>query len=727
ILRSAELAELVGRLGRHPLSLRLAAVLLADGQSPREVLRDLRETGSLDETTDADDRLGSLRASLELSRVRLDAVAPGAAELWRIIAEFPAGIPEATELDGDDRRHLRVLLERHLLERRRGGIECLPPVRFFLRRHVEEPREERRTRIAAACGAALVKEIPQLADRFDQARVEDRIAFARWLTTIDVLLRAPAPPVPWRFLLLAAGASIASRTGLVPLAWRWSEAASWSDSPGILEALAHLQAGILAGHLGLLEDAHAHLTTALKVFQDHGKRVWEASTQAKLGELAQLRGRNEDAQAACRTALKIYRNLGNRLGEAQAHQFLGRVALVQERLDEVATHFDYALRLYDELGARLDKANLHKDLGDLKQRANRLSEARTQYDVALASFREIGHRLGEGETQKKLGDLAREEDRLDDARRHYEAAIGIFREIGYPFGEADTRGSLGNLARRQGQGDAARASYELAFQIYREIGVPVGEATAHNWLGELALDENRPRDARPHFEAALGVFRDLGRRSGEVWALHGLALAALREEEPQASLELAQQAADLALLIRHHLGAAASLSVAARSHLALDEPKNAVARLLGARYHARQAANRLEESKALRLLAGALLHAGPADPEQEAFARWVGIAGAVLAKRAAVPLPPELAQAVDELEASGQAAAVLDRVGRTLDDLTEESLPEPLRRSIQGHDPAGRRMQNSLGAIMPEADSPKAARSAEDLDSLTRRPRPRPQ
>ena len=44
ILASDELVELVAQLGRHPLSLRLAAVLLADGQSPREVLRAERPT-----------------------------------------------------------------------------------------------------------------------------------------------------------------------------------------------------------------------------------------------------------------------------------------------------------------------------------------------------------------------------------------------------------------------------------------------------------------------------------------------------------------------------------------------------------------------------------------------------------------------------------------------------------------------------------------------------------
>ncbi len=676
LVASDELSELIAQLGRHPLSLRLAAVLLADGQSPREVLRDLAETGSLDETAEAEDRLGSLRASLELSRRSLADTAPGAMELWRLLADLPAGIPEETELAGKDRQHLRILRERHLVERRRDGIECLPPVRFFLRHHVEKPRKARSMRIAAACGAALVETIPKLADRFDMARLEDRVVFSRWLPTIDHLLCAPAPRGSWRFDLLAAAAHIAGVTGLALLGWRWCKAASWSKSPDIHEAAAHCQAGTLAIHLGQTEEAISHLETALETFQKYGQWSWEASTQIELGQVAQYKGHFERARAAYQAAMSIYRSAGDRRREGQAHDFLGRLALVKDRLAEARTHFEVALRLNQEGGSRLIDGNVRRNLGNLNRREGRLFEARTQYEAALAAFREIGHPPGEAETRRQLGNLARDEDRFDEARSHYEAALDVFRAIGYPFGEADTLGNLGSLAQREGRPEDARAHFETAFQIARRTGYARGQANARRWLGELALSENRHQDARPHFEGALQVYRDLGRRTDEVGTLYGLAVALL-QEEPRRALEIARQAADLAVLIQHHLGASAALSVAARALLALDEPNRAIGQLLGARYHARQGANRSEEANALQLLAPALVRGGA----DGAFAQWVGLAGAVLAKRVAGRRLSELAQTVDELEASGQAETVLEQVDEMLDQLTEESLPDWLSSS----------------------------------------------
>ncbi len=177
-------------------------------------------------------------------------------------------------------------------------------------------------------------------------------------------------------------------------------------------------------HRDELDEAEAHIQSALSVFERHGEKLEFYYAQRNLGRIAEQRGELERAQRLLAECLEFFQSVGDERHIYLTTANLARIALERGDLDtawslcdhviEAARHFDDPERMASLLkvmgGVALQRGD-HQHAKVLwseglahSQRANRLDE------IADAQFRlaQIELEMGEGATAKLLLAAARE-------------------------------------------------------------------------------------------------------------------------------------------------------------------------------------------------------------------------------------------------------------------------------------------------------------------------------
>ncbi|MFY1672723.1 AfsR/SARP family transcriptional regulator [Plantactinospora sp. WMMB334] len=464
----AAVDEIAARCARLPLALAVVAARAAAHRHFRlaDVVAELRVAGGSLDPFDGGEPAADVRAVFSWS---YRALGPAAARLFRLVGLHPgpelsapavaalAGLPGAAA-----RRLLTELVRAHLLDERSPGRYVLHDL---LRAYATERAEEEET-ATERCTAAQ-----RLLDHYlHTAYAADRLLYPHRDPIVLAEPVAGAEPEPladragagrWfraEHRTLHALVDRAGRTGVdrhtFELAWSLTSyfnlSGSWHDQVAVqgvaleaacrlddegAQAHVHRNLGRAQTQLGLLDQAHTHLTEASRLFVAVGDRANQAQVRVNLARLLEQQGRDLEALHHDERSLDLYREVGHLTGQARA---LNNIACMLTRLGDYDRGRELcrqALRLNEEIGNRHGAATNWQTLGYLECAAGAYRAAVAGCRRALDLFDEVGDRAGAAETLTCLGEALAGGGELGAAVEAWQRALVLHDEMGHPDAE----------------------------------------------------------------------------------------------------------------------------------------------------------------------------------------------------------------------------------------------------------------------------------------------------
>ncbi|MBX3744918.1 MAG: tetratricopeptide repeat protein [Verrucomicrobiae bacterium] len=629
-VRSPDLEELLKLLDGHPRSIVLVAGQAGRSFPIRSLLRRVREhrvdaveayqmlgeaaPGTLDERRLQ--RSQRLVASLDLAYDALSSASSQAADVFRWLSVFPAGLPSALALPifGEEAAEAVALLRRHSMIQVVGGDRRLrlpAPLQWYAHRewsrHQDPQRDARLIAAAEALARWLVGHhsanlgVPRRTGIALRTAGEDGqnlnalfIQFAGLNTAMAcrAWLAADSAIEAWATIELFAGRAQAALDAVQ----RWLQ---WS---GIRLPAAIRSMGDLEAEGDQLQEAEVSYREALRICRQTEARLDEANTLQALGNLLMRRSRLQEAEQTYLDALAIHQQIGNPMGVANALHALGDLEVRRAQFQKATSNYRQSLIVFRQIGESLGEANTLRGLGDLQARRARLDEAESNYRKALIIFRDIDYSIGEGNTLKALGDLLVRRDRLQEAEQTYLDALTIFRQMEFRLGEANTLQALGDLQVRGDRLKDAEQSYREALPIFRQIEARLGEANTLRALGDLQARKARPWEAELSYREALPIFRQFEDRLGEANTLKVLGDLHAHRDLIEQSERSYCEALPIYRQVEDRLGEANTLRALGALQLRDDRLEEAEQNLREALPIYRQIEARLGEANTLRTL-----------------------------------------------------------------------------------------------------------------------------
>lgn len=465
------LPGLLAALDGHPLSIELMAGQ-ADGRPDLASLADDWQRGKAVMLTRgaADDRLTSLRVSLDISRAALG-FDSAADRLLRLIALLPGGLAVANSdiiLPGAGSTAGRVLETARLAHRRGERWHLLAPVREIVDEALP-PMADDQCRLISH-GLALA------ADGF-------KIGTATW-PDVEAGVTAEAANFD-AFIALAAKAT---------------------PVPALLGP-AFLGLGQFHSFTGL-GSLHA-LPAALKSLHEAGDVLGEANCIFGLGKIAQGRSDHIEAKARFEAALTLYHQKKNLLGEANCIKSLGDVALAQSMHAEAQARFKVALPLYRQIEVVLGEAHCIFGLAEIELRQSDDVKAWYCLDAALTLYRQVKDIQGEANCIKSFGEIALEHSDFAQAQACNEAARSLYHQVGDVGGEANCILGLGNAMAMQSDHAGALAQFEAALPLFLKVRDVPGLANCFVSIGGIAEVTDNKNMAILKWREALALYAQI--------------------------------------------------------------------------------------------------------------------------------------------------------------------------------------------------------------------------
>ncbi|MFD5371737.1 MULTISPECIES: ATP-binding protein [unclassified Streptomyces] len=457
--------RLVERVGRLPLTIRIAAQQAKSGTSLRELIKELGADGRRLESLSAPDERSGVRTVFSWSYQQL---VPGHARAFRLLA-LHAGpdfsLSTAAALTGqpelETERALRGLVAVNMLEEtgpRRYAYHDL--LRDYAREQVvaEETEEERE--------AALSRELSyflHMADAADRALVPSRrhVPLDRDATAAAVSFAGPEAALAWcdvELQSLVPAVDQAVELGLDDVAWKLPVALVYflrlrrhnvhrrSLSDTAVQASRRLQdpwaetwslicVGGAESDMGLYEDAMDHFTEALAISRETGDRTWQAISLGNIAWTLRLMGREEEALERHGEALPIHLSEEDRRSESITRAEIAGIVLALGRPEEAYEEYERALA-----GARASKdlpteADCLDGLGDVCGTVGRTDEAIGWYEQAVGVQRRVGDLLGLARSLDGLAVQLGVAGRTAEARTLLAEALAILESLGDPLAE----------------------------------------------------------------------------------------------------------------------------------------------------------------------------------------------------------------------------------------------------------------------------------------------------
>ncbi|WP_166427601.1 AfsR/SARP family transcriptional regulator [Nonomuraea mesophila] len=456
--------ELVTSCGRLPLALSIIAARAAvrPGVPLAAIAEELREAPGVLDALDAGDAATRVRAVFSWSYRILD---DDAARMFRMLAAHRGpriGVAAAASLAGVPARAARTLLERlagaHLVTEdapRTYTLHDLMRAYAAELGDLHDPPEER-----AAARSRLYDHYIHTAEQ--AARLLDPHQ--------DIAHDGPPPGVlteqhgdqrealAWfgaEHTALLAAVEDAARSGLDARAWRL--------------------AMVLYDYL----DLHSHLhdqvtvqTIGLEAACRLGDRAGQAHAHRRLGWALRRLARHDDAHAHLRSALDLYEALDDLRNRAHVHGNLSGLLERQRRYAEALVHAERALQLYTTVGLRAWQARalnavgwLHGLLGDYAKSLKCCGEA-------LWMHEESGDWRGQAATWDSLGFAHHRLGSHQQAVACFTRALVLLRHVGDRYGQAETLLVLGDAHQAVGEAGESVRAWRQARDIFVELNHP---------------------------------------------------------------------------------------------------------------------------------------------------------------------------------------------------------------------------------------------------------------
>ncbi|MFC6017000.1 BTAD domain-containing putative transcriptional regulator [Plantactinospora solaniradicis] len=231
---------------------------------------------------------------------------------------------------------------------------------------------------------------------------------------------------------------------------------------GARQAFAHRYLGRAYTRLGQYDEAHAHLSSALRLYVELGDCAGQAHIHRGLSWVSEGKGLMPEALDNSERALKLFRTTGHRAGQADSLNAVGWYHALLGEYQLAITYCEEALTLLRELEDRYGQAATLDSLGYAYHHLGRYELAASCYDTALELLRETGDRHHEAEVLVHLGTTHRAARDHDAAGHAWRGALSIFDQLGHA-GAEQVRAQLVDLEH-----DCAKASGKTRHSGARE-------------------------------------------------------------------------------------------------------------------------------------------------------------------------------------------------------------------------------------------------------------------
>jgi tetratricopeptide (TPR) repeat protein len=182
---------------------------------------------------------------------------------------------------------------------------------------------------------------------------------------------------------------------------------------------------------GDYEAAREKFEKALKIVQQNGNKVGEASTWHQLATIDLNKGDYEAARENFEKAMKIVQQIGDKVGEASTWHQLATIDLNKGDYEAARENFEKAMEIRKQIGDRAGEASTWHNLASIDLRKGDYKAARENFEKAMKIRKQIGDREGEAATFYQLGVIAWKNDKSQDALRLIALSYQIFASIGH--------------------------------------------------------------------------------------------------------------------------------------------------------------------------------------------------------------------------------------------------------------------------------------------------------
>lgn len=231
----------------------------------------------------------------------------------------------------------------------------------------------------------------------------------------------------------------------------------------------------------------------------------------------------------------------------------------------------------------------------------RYAEARKLFDQCIALARKLKDRKREGEAVRSLGVLELSFSHWEEYSRCLRLELEIWRELDYKEGMAAAHFDIGGVCRTRGDLTGALAEYREAQRIYEESGVMVHRGQILLLVGEIYAEAAQFDEAIANFQQAQEIFKQKDPARLMARVLNGMGVVRLAQGRTAESVELHMQA--LSAPRATHVNVFPLTLNLAAAYFAGKDVENALSTATEALRIARKTKDRLEEAKALKLIA----------------------------------------------------------------------------------------------------------------------------
>ena len=253
--------------------------------------------------------------------------------------------------------------------------------------------------------------------------------------------------------------------------------------------------------LGSWLDLAAVQHTALQAAVGLGDRAAQAHIHRVIGHCRFWLGASDDARAHLTQALSLYEELGDRLRQARVHHDLGRVLHRMGHNREALDLCQSAVRLYEEAQYRSGRARALNNAGWYHAHLGEYAEALACCRQALSVQRELGDQMGAAQTWDSIGFILHQQGDYAEAARCFETAADLNKSCGDRVHEARILAHLGTTHNAAGNPQSARAAWQQALDIFGDLYHPEAEQARAMLLAlDATTSPSRPRPtalARP--------------------------------------------------------------------------------------------------------------------------------------------------------------------------------------------------------------------------------------
>jgi tetratricopeptide (TPR) repeat protein/transcriptional regulator with XRE-family HTH domain len=198
------------------------------------------------------------------------------------------------------------------------------------------------------------------------------------------------------------------------------------------QAHVHRNIGNVRFWLGSVDDARAHLSTALVLYRELGDCDGQARAHIDLARVFDRLGRYHEALGHSRQAFGLSQAAGHRAGQACALNAIGWYHALLGDHRRALAYCQQALEVNRETADRFMEACIWDSLGYVHHHLEQYADAIACYQDALRLCRELGNRHNQAETLTRLGEAWFSSGNSEAAHDAWRQALAILDDLEHP-------------------------------------------------------------------------------------------------------------------------------------------------------------------------------------------------------------------------------------------------------------------------------------------------------